>query len=281
MFFDGLPTRIKSISIRGSIPLRPSEYTESLALFVVDRLVTSEIREPMGIRFLCEHCSKRLNIKSFLAGKKGICPHCGGRIRIPFKNELPDAEAGAPLETAVASGHVASANADEGVAARRSLAGSPTEEASQEKPWYVNPPGSGQFGPADRTLVEQWIEEGRVTADTLVWQEGWSDWQRADHYFVQLQLTRPGDLDGSILIDTSEPAGVSDLVEAIAEPVISDPFLDLPAANPANQSVPSYPRSEAPVSSFRPKPKQLVIIGAFAFFAMLLVATFLVVLYVL
>jgi len=226
----------------------------------------------MGIRFLCEHCSKRLNIKSFLAGKKGICPHCGGRIRIPYKNELPDAEA------AVASGHVASANADEGVVVRGSLAGSPTEEASQEKPWYVSPPGSGQFGPADRTLVEQWIEEGRVTAATLVWQEGWSDWQRADHYFVQLQLTQPSDLDGSILIDTSEPVGVSDPVEVSAEPVISDPFLDLPAANPANNSVPSYPRSEAPASSFRPKPKQLLIIGAFAFIALLLVGTFLIVL---
>ena len=43
----------------------------------------------MGIKFLCSTCDKKLHVKSFLAGKKGICPHCGGRVRIPMESVFP------------------------------------------------------------------------------------------------------------------------------------------------------------------------------------------------
>jgi hypothetical protein len=39
----------------------------------------------MGIRFLCPN-GHRLNVKSFLAGKRGICPHCNARFDIPFES---------------------------------------------------------------------------------------------------------------------------------------------------------------------------------------------------
>ena len=39
----------------------------------------------MGIRFLCPSGHK-LNVKSFLAGKRGICPHCGAKFEIPFES---------------------------------------------------------------------------------------------------------------------------------------------------------------------------------------------------
>ena len=38
----------------------------------------------MGIRFACHHCQKPLNIKRELAGKRGLCPTCGTRFRIPM-----------------------------------------------------------------------------------------------------------------------------------------------------------------------------------------------------
>jgi hypothetical protein len=41
----------------------------------------------MGIRFACPHCQRQLNIKSFLAGKRGFCPHCSKKIRIPEEPE--------------------------------------------------------------------------------------------------------------------------------------------------------------------------------------------------
>ena len=37
----------------------------------------------MGIKFECVHCGHVLHVKDFLAGKRGICPHCQGRFDIP------------------------------------------------------------------------------------------------------------------------------------------------------------------------------------------------------
>jgi hypothetical protein len=53
--------------------------------------------------------------------------------------------------------------------------------------WYVRPPTGGQFGPAGGPLMRTWLAEGRLSGDTLVWREGWRDWQEAGHIFPQLQ----------------------------------------------------------------------------------------------
>lgn len=42
----------------------------------------------MGIRFSCPNGHK-LNVKSFLAGKRAICPQCGTRVTVP---SLPDSD---------------------------------------------------------------------------------------------------------------------------------------------------------------------------------------------
>jgi hypothetical protein len=39
----------------------------------------------MGIRFSCPN-GHRLNVKEFLAGKRGICPQCGAKFVIPLSN---------------------------------------------------------------------------------------------------------------------------------------------------------------------------------------------------
>ena len=48
----------------------------------------------MGIRFACHVCAKQLNIKEELAGKRGICPACSSKFRIPKQ----DAERSLPIE---------------------------------------------------------------------------------------------------------------------------------------------------------------------------------------
>lgn len=40
----------------------------------------------MGIKFYCPQGHK-LHVKSFLAGKKGVCPHCGAKVRIPHESQ--------------------------------------------------------------------------------------------------------------------------------------------------------------------------------------------------
>jgi DNA-directed RNA polymerase subunit RPC12/RpoP len=57
--------------------------------------------------------------------------------------------------------------------------------------WYVRPPSSGQYGPATGKLMRQWLAEGRIGPDTLVWREGWRDWQQASAVFPQLRTNAP------------------------------------------------------------------------------------------
>lgn len=41
----------------------------------------------MGIRFRCPN-GHRLHVKTFLAGRRGICPHCGTKCTIPVQSEV-------------------------------------------------------------------------------------------------------------------------------------------------------------------------------------------------
>ena len=52
--------------------------------------------------------------------------------------------------------------------------------------WYVRPPSGGQYGPAKGDVMRKWIAEGRVSSDSLVWREGWSDWRDAGTLFASL-----------------------------------------------------------------------------------------------
>lgn len=239
----------------------------------------------MGIKFLCSQCGKKLNVKSFLAGKRGICPHCGAGVDIPGEKQQP-AMAGAPAAAASAAptinpaanplatgmptitpmGQAASPALQpaavsqpaaapsypavspvaaspmpaivptsaplSGPAVPVSVPASPmamrpgpapsgqmavpagpaiavpagpamvpvppaapmshaaaTQDPIIEAPnavWYVRPPSGGQFGPAPGETMRKWIGEGRVTADSLVWREGWGDWKKASTVFPQL-----------------------------------------------------------------------------------------------
>ena len=51
---------------------------------------------PMGIRFLCPNGHK-LNVKTFLAGKRAICPQCGAKVIVPDSSESQAADAVAAM----------------------------------------------------------------------------------------------------------------------------------------------------------------------------------------
>lgn len=224
----------------------------------------------MGIKFHCPN-GHRLNVKSFLAGKKGICPHCGIKVDIPLQSQIGggNAPAGgqgpvtqAPVSAPVAGGvhPAATTNQTPGAMPYNAGGGSPTTSggmtpggaapmatpwtgspspASQQQPtaqpysaqpvqaqlvsaqpvqaqpahaqpvqarpvqaqsdpiadapnavWYVRPPSGGQFGPASGEIMRKWLGEGRVTADSLVWCEGWPDWKPATSVFPQLKASQ-------------------------------------------------------------------------------------------
>ena len=161
----------------------------------------------MGIRFYCPN-GHRLNVKSYLAGKRGICPHCEARFRIPEASEIPPraprfrppkAPASPASQRAAVNG-TAVIEASPADAATKPLAqpdfvavpaASDPIAAAPEAAWYVRPASGGEFGPATDAVMRRWIAEGRVGADTLVWREGWAEWRMAGPLFPSLPAAAP------------------------------------------------------------------------------------------
>jgi len=150
----------------------------------------------MGIKFHCPNGHK-LNVKSFLAGKKGVCPKCGAKMRIPTASESALADSEVEEEESDASQHPAKSNGSGAVAAPAIAAAAVADHGAaaagddpiSEAPaaiWYVRPPSGGQYGPARGEIMRKWIAEGRVSSDSLVWREGWTDWQNAGKLFPVL-----------------------------------------------------------------------------------------------
>jgi hypothetical protein len=56
--------------------------------------------------------------------------------------------------------------------------------------WYVQSVSGGRYGPAPGDMMRAWLAEGRVSPDSLVWREGWPQWQSAGIVFPQLNSPR-------------------------------------------------------------------------------------------
>jgi len=197
----------------------------------------------MGIKFHCPNGHK-MHVKSFLAGKKGICPKCGVRIEIPLVSDadVPQASARAPdalePDTAITapapieakrsrppafgldlSGLAAAPSA----AKRQGIAGqSETPEAPLEleeeldldspddlsilspepppsapllpaaksgAPWYASLAGGTTVGPMSAGAVLQGLKQGQFSTNSLVWRDGWSQWQPLGSVLSQMNPT--------------------------------------------------------------------------------------------
>jgi len=147
----------------------------------------------MGIRFYCPGCGRRMNVKAFLAGRRGICPHCEARFEIPQASEIPK---GAPRYRPSSGVSDAASSSSSATSAVGVAVDSPAMDAAEEPNdpieespdavWYVRPPSGGEFGPAKGDVMRRWIDEGRVSGDALVWRDGWNDWATAADWFPEL-----------------------------------------------------------------------------------------------
>jgi hypothetical protein len=152
----------------------------------------------MGIRFFCPNGHK-LNVKAFLAGKRGICPDCDAKFIIPF-------ESGGQVEAADESELLLDPFDDEMLSA-------PAQELADDV-WHARTGSGAQYGPATTSLIKSWIAQGKVDRDSWVWKSGWLDWQRASDVFPELgavldvvPLGRPKSfVDESIDIQTTNDA---------------------------------------------------------------------------
>jgi hypothetical protein len=149
--------------------------------------VIVEAARGMGIRFYCPNGHK-LNVKAFLAGKRGICPQCEARFEIPSESQIPEnapkvqSTATEAQPAAALRSEVAVATLDQLPIPMSSLG--PIAEAP-EAVWYVRPPSGGQYGPAGSDVMKRWVDEGRVCKRSLVWREGWTDWKPAGPLFPE------------------------------------------------------------------------------------------------
>ncbi|MGV3483389.1 MAG: GYF domain-containing protein [Planctomycetaceae bacterium] len=160
----------------------------------------------MGIRFACHACQKPLHIKAELAGKRGVCPQCGTRFRIPSdgaaqSTAVEETEAIDPAQYGSAS-VPAAAIPTASAAAAPAAASSPSSHSASSTAtrsllddptavWYVRPPSGGQYGPATGDVLRTWIAEARVTATSLVWRDGWPQWRSAAEALIEFGAGAP------------------------------------------------------------------------------------------
>jgi hypothetical protein len=187
----------------------------------------------MGIKFACAECGYVLHVKSTLAGKRGFCPKCQARVEIPAEGPPTAGQSGGAVaydtpesvnmavESPATSTAAVAPLSPSGprlpmavpVAALHEHLADPIAE-NPEMQWYVVPPGAATpYGPATGSLFRSWIEEGRVTADSLVWRQDWKDWQPANSVLPQFRTP--------MIPAAAAPAGVVPAVAAIAPDFVS------------------------------------------------------------
>ena len=197
----------------------------------------------MGIRFLCPNGHK-LNVKSFLAGKRAICPKCGVRVTVPDESTRPESSSSTKLGAPGGEGLHEDESLDESILAeaRSTIAAAAAQSTAQyvtprsadplaeapEAVWYVRPVSGGQYGPASAEIMRAWIKDGRVAANSLIWRDGWPQWRSAGAVFPelgdQLLTAPPAPTVGEIpLPNAAAAAGASGLHVALPSPPNEDP----------------------------------------------------------
>jgi GYF domain 2 len=240
----------------------------------------------MGIRFNCHHCESPLNVKSELASKRGVCPKCQGKFRIPVSSQtyslalsdrdgtsnhsvvansalvrsvqqndanakiqsvdkaIPDHQAvntkkkdrghhssvkSSPTQSVHAEAtfstptsaqrNVQQDGASHTVKAPKKakpprgssapfnqvsrpnvqalaesdvapILDAPTAPDAREVFYFVRPPSGGEYGPASKATLEDWIAQRRVTADSHICKLGESEWLKAEDVFAVQFLFR-------------------------------------------------------------------------------------------
>lgn len=170
----------------------------------------------MGIVSFCPQ-GHRVKVKDALAGKKGICPTCGARFRIPKVSapppavaaapaaaslpvatvvsldaaeaerlpravpfDLPSAKPPAPAATAVEVEHLPEATAepvDFAEDAAHVVVLHPLIAERVDLAWCHAVPGGAASEPLGAEAMQAWLDSGRADAGALVWRADWPEWR--------------------------------------------------------------------------------------------------------
>ena len=185
----------------------------------------------MGIRFFCPN-GHPLNVKEELAGKVGFCSKCDVRMRIPLKSQRVSGQEYVPgvTETAEALPQrppIPSSTTRESASSEKVETTVQNERENNSRPgelirdiaesiasggtdgiasgetlgegssdnsflWYVHS-GDSQYGPAGTDLIREWIGQGRIAPNTLIWRADWSSgWREAKEVFPEVKVRFEG-----------------------------------------------------------------------------------------
>jgi hypothetical protein len=173
----------------------------------------------MGIVTFCPN-GHRINVKNSFAGRKGLCPTCGAKFRVPAPgSSSPGPESALPmarlldLDAAVAAtlprvlpldreAVAATVAHDAGRPATRDLlppaelvlAPAPAPTAAwaalhpvlAERPdlqWCIAFPGGEPTEPLPAESMQAWLDAGQAEGTEVVWRSDWPEWRPARDVF--------------------------------------------------------------------------------------------------
>ncbi len=136
----------------------------------------------MPIEITCTGCERRLRVPDQVAGKRIKCPKCENVLRVP---EVSGQEAPAEAESAAVAEPKPAAKKPEPVA--REPKPKPTPGSSLPDRWYMKTEDGEDYGPVPKAELDEWVQEGRVTSDCQVLQDGADQWQWASDAYPELE----------------------------------------------------------------------------------------------
>jgi hypothetical protein len=143
----------------------------------------------MGIKFRCSNGHK-IHVKSFLAGKKGRCPECGVKIRVPKASVAGGTPQAVRTPTSSSAVDFGDSNDFPMPASSSFVEAAADALLDPLAVWYVHLPTGQQLGPAGGREVQRWLQQGGVSPGALVWRDGWPEWQPISKVFPQ-QVSAP------------------------------------------------------------------------------------------
>jgi hypothetical protein len=162
----------------------------------------------MGIVSFCPQ-GHRVKVKDHLAGKKGVCPTCGGKFRIPLASAEPvvrnAGEAALPLARIVShDGDLAARlpralrletptgggtggdepEHDDEILGDDSAQPQPPDPATRhpaissrpDLAWCLAVPGGTASEPLTAEAMQAWLESRQTIGNELVWRADWPEW---------------------------------------------------------------------------------------------------------
>jgi predicted Zn finger-like uncharacterized protein len=168
----------------------------------------------MSLEIECPACHGKFRVPDSAAGKKIRCPKCKGAIEVTAAADAPK-----PLTSPAKNGE-----------------------------WYLKDEEGNSYGPVSRTALDQWLADGRITADCQLLAVGSGQWQWASDVYPEL--------DDEADDEPQLPSAFAPQIKvAEPQPVWSPAALSLPAEKATEPAVTELPgpivmrRSSAPTDT--------------------------------